>query len=248
MLTGSRLCCTLAIAATTGPALAQQASDTCAGAPFIALNGDYVSTSIGADSEFFGLCGLADAFDVWFRVTAASAGEHTFLVSSVYMDTTVAIFSACGIEGFLDCNDDGPDGTDSVLTFPLNAGDTVYIRISGNALDDGPFRIRVNGPVAQPPIGACCHGSTCASAVEASCTGFAMHWAGAATVCNAPGSLTGPCCKGDFNQAGGVTVQDIFDFLVAYFAGDPSADINELDGVTVGDIFTFLVAYFGGCA
>ncbi len=32
---------------------------------------------------------------------------------------------------------------------------------------------------------------------------------------------TGPVCPGDFNNSGQVTVQDIFDFLTAYFAGCP---------------------------
>jgi len=33
--------------------------------------------------------------------------------------------------------------------------------------------------------------------------------------------LTTPTCLADFNGAGGITVQDIFDFLAAYFAGCP---------------------------
>jgi hypothetical protein len=45
---------------------------------------------------------------------------------------------------------------------------------------------------------------------------------------------------GDFNGDGAVTNQDIFDFLAAYFAGDPAADTN-LDGVlTSQDLFKFL--------
>ena len=60
------------------------------------------------------------------------------------------------------------------------------------------------------------------------------------------GNNTMPCCKADFNQAGGVTVQDIFDFLSAYFAAAPQADING-GGISVQDIFDFLGAYFAGC-
>ncbi len=56
-----------------------------------------------------------------------------------------------------------------------------------------------------------------------------------------------PPCRADFNGIGGVTVQDVFDFLVAYFAGLPSADINGVGGVTIQDVFDFLVAYFAGC-
>jgi len=55
-------------------------------------------------------------------------------------------------------------------------------------------------------------------------------------------------CRADFNGAGGVTVQDIFDFLAAYFSGNLSADFNASGTVTVQDIFDFLGAYFAGCA
>lgn len=51
----------------------------------------------------------------------------------------------------------------------------------------------------------------------------------------------------DFNQSGAVSVQDIFDFLTAYFAADLQADINADAGVSVQDIFDYLSLYFGGC-
>lgn len=54
-------------------------------------------------------------------------------------------------------------------------------------------------------------------------------------------------CRADFNGDGAVTLQDLFDFLAAYFAGDPSADVNNQDGVTVQDLFEFLASYFIGC-
>jgi len=42
-------------------------------------------------------------------------------------------------------------------------------------------------------------------------------------------------------------VQDIFDFLTAYFAGNASADFNGVGGVSVQDIFDFITAYFSFC-
>lgn len=54
-----------------------------------------------------------------------------------------------------------------------------------------------------------------------------------------------PPCPCDFN-GGGLSVQDIFDFLGAYFANDPRADLNS-DGISVQDIFDFLACYFAGC-
>jgi hypothetical protein len=41
-------------------------------------------------------------------------------------------------------------------------------------------------------------------------------------------------------------VQDIFDFLNAWFAGNANADFNG-GGLAVQDIFDFLNAWFSGC-
>lgn len=54
-------------------------------------------------------------------------------------------------------------------------------------------------------------------------------------------------CPADFNGVGGVSVQDVFDYLAAYFAGGPDADFDGASGVTVQDLFDFLAAYFAGC-
>jgi hypothetical protein len=55
-------------------------------------------------------------------------------------------------------------------------------------------------------------------------------------------------CPADFNCSGAISVQDIFDFLAAYFANQPAADVNANGSVSVQDIFDFLAAYFAGCA
>lgn len=247
---GSGRLAALALAAMpSAPSLAQQASDSCAGAPLIQVNTLYSSSSINASSEIPGTCGFGDAFDVWYRFSAANAGDHFFTVRSSVIDPTVALYAACGT-AFIACDDDsggGGLGTDAEVALTMSPGQSVRIRIAANFGDDGAFTIFVEGPADPPPMGACCSGASCALTAEAACSGFATRWAGAATACNAPGNLTTPCCKGDFNQSGSVTVQDVFDFLVAYFAGDLSADTNGQDGVTVGDIFAFLVAYFGEC-
>jgi hypothetical protein len=56
-----------------------------------------------------------------------------------------------------------------------------------------------------------------------------------------------PGCAADFNGDGTLSVQDIFDFLSAWFAGTPSADFNGAGGLSVQDIFDFLSAWFAGC-
>lgn len=54
-------------------------------------------------------------------------------------------------------------------------------------------------------------------------------------------------CVADYNASGTITVQDIFDFLTAWFAGDLSADSNATGTVTVQDVFDFLGVWFTGC-
>jgi hypothetical protein len=55
-------------------------------------------------------------------------------------------------------------------------------------------------------------------------------------------------CRPDFNDSGVLSVQDIFDFLADYFAGNLTADFNDSGTLSVQDIFDFLASYFAGCA
>jgi hypothetical protein len=67
------------------------------------------------------------------------------------------------------------------------------------------------------------------------------------TISGLPVPNVPPACPADFNGTGGLSVQDIFDFLAAYFNGDLAADFNGVGGLSVQDIFDFLAAYFAGC-
>ena len=111
-------------------------------------------------------------------------------------------------------------------------------------------------PTSPCPIGVCCRGATCSSSVTlADCsnpgTGIGAVYAqgplGAS--CNTTGNRSSPCCYADFNKTGGVTVQDIFDYLAAWFGGSPFARVGG-DGTggapTAQSIFDFLAAWFGG--
>jgi hypothetical protein len=70
---------------------------------------------------------------------------------------------------------------------------------------------------------------------------------GAAIGVQVLGTPAAGACAPDFNHSGGVEVQDIFDFLAAWFAGNPNADFNHVNGIGVQDIFDFLSAWFAGC-
>lgn len=105
-------------------------------------------------------------------------------------------------------------------------------------------------PCPPPSSGTCCSGATCAVTAAAACTGANTAFVPASSSCNAVGVNTTPCCRADFNKAGGVSVQDIFDFLGAWFSGNPQADFtgNGAGTPTVQSIFDYLAAWFtGGC-
>jgi len=99
-------------------------------------------------------------------------------------------------------------------------------------------------PCPQPPTGACCNGTTCSVGTQVACG--AGTYQGNSSACGAAGNPT-TCCPANYNQSGGITVQDIFDFLAGYFADAPAADFNVSGAITVQDIFDFLAAYFAGC-
>jgi hypothetical protein len=99
------------------------------------------------------------------------------------------------------------------------------------------------------PAGVCCRGATCATSTSANCTGTYTAFS-TATVCNATGVFTTPCCHANYNKAGAITVQDVFDFLTDWFNSEPRANIsnNGAGAPTVQSVFDFLSAWFnGGC-
>jgi hypothetical protein len=107
-------------------------------------------------------------------------------------------------------------------------------------------------PICGPSTTLCCRGSLCETVAVGSCTVASGSQAGASTpagsTCNPPGNDRQPCCKADYNKAGGVELLDIFAFLNDWFGARPYADFNGQNGVDLLDIFAFLGAWFaGGC-
>jgi hypothetical protein len=68
---------------------------------------------------------------------------------------------------------------------------------------------------------------------------------GCGSLTTTPATIT--ICAADFDCDGTVAVADVFAFINAWFAGDPSADIDGVNGLQVADIFAFLNTWFGGC-
>lgn len=105
-------------------------------------------------------------------------------------------------------------------------------------------------PTACLPPGVCCRGSTCATGVLATnCTAqgaIGATFISGLTLCNPSGGRAPLCCLTDFNKSGAADIQDVFDYLNAWFAQSPYADFGG-DGSgmpAVQDIFDFLNAWF----
>jgi ELWxxDGT repeat protein len=97
----------------------------------------------------------------------------------------------------------------------------------------------------------CCRGSTCAVIPGADCTVPAGPVVGVAvspaSSCAVQNSATAGCCVADFNKLGGVTIDDIFIYLNAWFASSDFANVGAPGTPNIDDIFIFLNAWFAGC-
>ncbi len=58
---------------------------------------------------------------------------------------------------------------------------------------------------------------------------------------------TQPACPADFNCSGQIEIDDLFVYLNSFLAGSPAADFNGVGGTTVQDIFDFIAAWFAPC-
>ncbi len=104
--------------------------------------------------------------------------------------------------------------------------------------------VRVSGAVPLSGSGPC----TLTVSTFAPLTSTSQSWGGVTFSVNITGTLqAATSCIADFNAGGQVTVQDLFDFLAAWFVNDPRADVNTAGGITVQDLFDYLALWFAGC-
>lgn len=201
------------------------ANDSCSNATDVSAGGTYFGhlRYTSNDQNFTGICGSsATNPDAWYRFTAP-AGSSVRLVAS-----TCGTHDAAGVN----------TGMDTVLSIHPACG-----AAAASCNDDG------NGECGSADTGSF-RDSYLATTVPAGQTVLirASHFS---TVTPGPFrvniSATPVACPADFNQSGAITVQDIFDYLSAYFTQGPGADFNNSGSVTVQDIFDYLTAYFGGC-
>jgi hypothetical protein len=227
-------------------------NDTCATArPISGQFSESIDTSFaatenaepGARCDDEGAPGVPHS--VWYRFIPNGAGPLRGSVDSTTYDQMVAVYVGfCGTFIEIACFDTEPA---DLGTVPIIAGQTHYLCI-GAAADDpgGVSTVSLTLPSESPESGACCRGANCIVLAGEVCFGPNTVFGGGGSVCNALPNNTGPCCRADFNHTGGVTVQDVFDYLISFFGNGFQADTNG-SGLSVQDLFDYLSAYFAGC-
>lgn len=217
------------------------------------------STSSALDTFQCGSGNATDGRDVFFRFKPATTTVYDLSLCGSDFDTILGVHTGCPatLANRLICNDDAsptcpsPNGLGSHIgAIQLDAGKTYFVRVSGYNGATGSYQLRINS------TGVCCRGSTCTTVLSnpALCAAGVIAPAGYAFYGTLPGcngaSLTAPCCHADFNKTGGVTVQDVFDYMTAWFGGSALAVFGgDGTGVPVAqDLFNFMGAWFaGGC-
>ncbi len=191
----------------------------------------------------------------------AKTGDPIFPgASENWGDTVVAVAINCRGDYIIAGNTNNPDpGRDNVIVFNgkvvvMREGDPVDL--NGNGMfDDSVFIGRVNNTLTAF-TGSLSNGSSSWWVTDDRMLyGLPMLRDGDGLELNATPAFGSPhalvrmrlACPADFNLDGAVSVQDIFDYLAAYFGGLSSANFNCVGGVTVQDIFDYLAAYFTPC-
>ncbi|MCC6322105.1 MAG: immunoglobulin domain-containing protein [Phycisphaerales bacterium] len=225
-------------------------NDSCALPETLQLNTPVFTSNVGAANEPLPpvLCPTGGQ-DVWYTFTANVADVYTF-INGGSNGAAITLFLDClgGPSSEVAC-DRRTGNQPAVVSRVMQPGETVRIRIAGFDNTASIFAVRVTGT---GPVGACCKQARCFESTPSGCVGPFARFIFPPVECNAPLNLIFPCCYADFNQSNNPvepTVQDIFDFLAAYFNGQfPDCDFNKSGNISVQDIFDYLAAYFIGCA
>ena len=130
----------MAAAASAGLATAQ---DECVNAVNLPLGVATPFNNIGSTTSAPAWPCAAGGSDIWYRITAASAGALAIDTCGSSYDTALEVFSGtCAGLTSLGCNDDSC-GLQSTLAVPVTAG-TYYLRIGGFAANQGSGTVTAN--------------------------------------------------------------------------------------------------------
>jgi len=224
-------------------------NDECSGAFAVAPNSSTLGDNLAAGGTDITTCAAQDTFDVWYKLTTAEAGTFQFdTEGTVGLDTTLALFDACGGTE-LACDDDGGTGLLSLLVRNLSAGEQIFIRVAGWNNNVGNYVLNVSGGPPPPAPGACCIGNTCTIVSgAAACTAISGTWQGAGVDCGGTPANTNTTQVAIPDYSGGPTVVSS-DFTVTDAV--PVTSVKVFVGLThtfVGDLTIRLRAPNGAVA
>ncbi len=224
--------------------------------------GEYPAEGSGYDNAFgaFVRSGTAGATALPYQIklTGATFANTTAMICK---DNTTKVVLAG--ESIIGTGNQPVTGAGSP-TSPVRISDRGLVAWYGTWLSGGSGRrgVFLNNDKLFDDTAVPVNGSLQVGTVDAGASGFDMCSSGQYVIANTTflpfsggggssavmvGLESVPGCAADFNGDGALSVQDIFDFLGAWFAGTPSADFNGIGGLSVQDIFDFLGAWFAGC-
>ncbi|MFP3938789.1 MAG: carboxypeptidase regulatory-like domain-containing protein [Thermoanaerobaculia bacterium] len=121
-------------------------NDACTAATSIG-EGTFTGSTAEATVDGSSTCGdTSSSPDVWFRYTAADAGQVTFDTFGSSYDTVLSLHTGCPAEGRdveLACNDDSGGTLQSSVTLDMATGEEVWVRVSGSSGASGSFELNV---------------------------------------------------------------------------------------------------------
>ncbi|MHC4908152.1 MAG: S8 family serine peptidase, partial [Planctomycetota bacterium] len=99
-------------------------------------------------------CGLQLGADVWFDYTATTTGTVTIDTCDAGHDTILAAYAGCdcpvGLDDLVACNDNGCGPQQSIISFPVVAGECFKIQIGGGFSQSGSGTLTIEEDSACP--------------------------------------------------------------------------------------------------
>jgi len=128
----------LEVSGVPGCSTAPPANDSCAAAGVATLGSNPFDTTFATTEVLQITCGFNKTpfeKDVWFTFTATETAVYTFETCGAprVFDSGIEIWDGCPSEGgeVVACNDDGCQSLASSVSYPLDSGESVRIRIGG---------------------------------------------------------------------------------------------------------------------
>ncbi len=124
-------------------------NDDCSGAVAVSPGSATPGNNLSASGSDITSCAGGDTQDVWYVLTTTTAGLYQIDTLGSAMDTSLAVYDACGGTE-LACNDDS-GGLQSSVSVSLGAAVQTYIRVAGYGGATGTFTLNVSNPI-QPSV------------------------------------------------------------------------------------------------